>query len=231
MHDSRPRASEAGRIHRIAQGDADYPGVLLTHLGDRAPREMTALGNLGILRRGSSNRPPSRGDPPPTLAFFCSARCPLRLIKQAYKLALHVRAARLTVIGGFHSPGERHFLSVLLRGVQPTIMCPARSVADLRLTPEHERHLAQGRLLVLSPFADTEQRITAESARYRNRFAAALADRTFVTYARPGGKTERLGEEILAWGKPLYTFEGETNARLVALGATAIAPEAISTWA
>ena len=48
---------------------------------------------------------------------------------------------------------------------------------------------------------------------------AALADAGFVAHASPGGKTESLCREIVAWGKPLWVVPGPENANLLALGA------------
>src|SRR2546430_15639221 len=50
--------------------------------------------------------------------------------------------------------------------------------------------LAEGRLLLISSFADTVRRADEEAARQRNRVVAALADKIFVAYAAPHGKTE-----------------------------------------
>jgi len=75
-------------------------------------------------------------------------------------------------------------------------------------------------LLILSPFDDTQTRITAEASVTRNCFVAALAERVFVAYAEPNGKLEALCREVIVWGKPLSTFA--ENAHLVALGAKAV---------
>ncbi len=71
-------------------------------------------------------------------------------------------------------------------------------------------------------------RVTAQTAAYRNRFAAALAESVFVAYAEPGGKMEGLCRDVIGWGKPLYTLEGDANANIMALGARAIGPESVS---
>jgi predicted Rossmann fold nucleotide-binding protein DprA/Smf involved in DNA uptake len=84
--------------------------------------------------------------------------------------------------------------------------------------------MADGRLLVLSPFGEKERRVTAELARRRNEFVAALADRIFIAYAAPGGHTERFARTIVAWGKPVLTLDSPDNQNLVAIGAQAIAP-------
>jgi hypothetical protein len=48
---------------------------------------------------------------------------------------------------------------------------------------------------------------------------AALADAVFVAHAAPGTKTYRLCEQVLSWGKPLYTFNDPANSDLISSGA------------
>jgi len=192
----------------LRQSDLRYPVALTTHLGDRAPDFVSALGNLEILQR----KP---------LALFCSVQCPGNLIVQTYDLAHKLRHAGVTVIGGFHSPMERQCLATLLQSPHPVIVCPARSLPR-RVPPEFRQPLEEGRLLLLSPFDDAIIRADEETARQRNRFVAALADRIFAAYAAPNSGTERFCREIIAWGKPLYTFADDANANLLALGAKPI---------
>lgn len=161
----------------------------------------------------------------PTVALFCSARCPGALIVGAYDLAQALRQAGVAVIGGFHTPVERECLRVLLRGPAPVIVCPARGLEWLRLPAAYRRPLAEGRLLLLSPFAGGERRATAELAEQRNRVVAALAGHVVVAHAAPGGKTEALCREVVAWGRPLATLASSANAHLVALGARPLTPE------
>ena len=49
--------------------------------------------------------------------------------------------------------------------------------------------------------------------------AAALADEIFVAHASPGGKTESLCREIVAWDKPLWIVASPKIANLLTLGA------------
>ena len=193
----------------LGLADPRYPAALQTHLGHSAPAAIAALGDLHILQRKS-------------LALFCSVKCPGNLIVQTYDLAQKLRAAGVTVIGGFHSPMERECLRILLRSPHPVIICPARSLPK-RLAPEFRKPLEEGRLLLLSSFADAVCRADEETAHRRNRLVAALADRIFAAYAAPNSKTELFCREIIAWGKPLYTLAGEANANLLALGAMPIA--------
>ena len=197
----------------IRAGDPAYPASLVARMGPDAPEVVWALGDLPSCRR-------------PKLALLCSVRCPGRLILRSYDLAHRLRDGGFAVAGGFHTPMERECLRVLLRGPAPVILCPARSIARFRVPVEHRRPLAEGRLLVLSPFGEDDRRSTADTAAFRNRFVAALVDRLFVAHAAPGGKTERLCIDSLAQGIPISTFEDEANANLLAAGASHAEPEA-----
>src|SRR6266540_3533136 len=163
-------------IH-ISRDDPRYPSTLRIH--SDAPVYFTALGNLDILQQMK-------------LALFCSVKCPGTLILQTYDLARALRDAGVTVISGFHSPMEKECLILLLRGTQPVIVCPARSIEAMRLPADWKVALAQGRFLLLSPFEAKLRRATTGRARTRNEFVAALADALLVAHATPGGKTERL---------------------------------------
>ena len=178
----------------------------MRHLGDAAPARIAALGAPALLGR-------------PALAVFCSVKCPGSLILQTYDLACALRDAGRTVIGGFHSPVEKECLRLLLRGTGPVVICPARGLEGMRIPAAWREALGQGRLLLLSPFDARCKRATADLAEQRNRFVAALADAVFVAHASPGGKTESLCREIVAWGKPLWTIAGPENANLLAVGA------------
>jgi predicted Rossmann fold nucleotide-binding protein DprA/Smf involved in DNA uptake len=90
--------------------------------------------------------------------------------------------------------------------------------------------LEEGRLLLLSPFAEEVDRAEEVTARQRNRFVAALADKIFAAYAAPNSNTECFCGEIVAWKKRLYTFAGAANENLLRLGAKPIDPTDVS-WA
>lgn len=201
-------------IH-ISQHDTLYPPALRLQLADRTPAVITARGNLDILHNTCG----------PIVALFCSVQCSGDLILQTYDLACALRNAGVTVISGFHSPMEKECLLLLLRGTQPLIVCPARGIDTMRLPADWKAALTQGRLLLLSPFAEKLRRVTTDRARQRNEFVAALADVLFVAFAAPGSKTERFCCDVLAWGKPLLTLESSENTGLTVLGAKAIRPE------
>jgi predicted Rossmann fold nucleotide-binding protein DprA/Smf involved in DNA uptake len=165
--------------------DARYPAQCRERLGADAPRELNALGNLDLL-------------PLPKTAMFCSARCPGSVILMTYDQAVKLRDTGRCVISGFHSPVEKECLRILLRGSQPIIICPARSLPQ-RVPIDWKMPLADGRLLILSAFAATVSRVTAELAARRNEVVAALADEVWFAHITAGGEMQRLAHRITAW--------------------------------
>jgi predicted Rossmann fold nucleotide-binding protein DprA/Smf involved in DNA uptake len=98
--------------------DARYPARLVKAFGSMP--QLSAFGNLNLLAL-------------PKTALFCSARCPGQAILAAYDQAARWRDAGRCIISGFHSPVEKECLRILLRGSQPVIICPARSLEKMRL--------------------------------------------------------------------------------------------------
>ena len=170
---------------------------------------------------------PSRGNcsllDEPLTALFCSSRCPGDLILRAYDAAQALRDAGVPLIGGFHTPVEEDCLEILLRGTQPVVVCPARGVGRMRPKRAWKEPLAQGRLLLISPFDDAQMRQTKELAEQRNRFVVDRAAALLVVHANPGGLTEAAARHALAQAKPVLTLPSPHNGRLVALGAHPVA--------
>ena len=165
--------------------DARYPAKCLDRLGDNAPKQLTALGNLDLLVL-------------PRTAIFCSTRCPGSAILTTYDQAARWRDAGRCIISGFHSPVEKECLRILLRGSQPVIICPARSLEKLRLAVDWQIPLTAGRLLILSCFTGGNHRVTTSLAIRRNEFVAALADEVWFAHIVPDGKMQRLAHKIAA---------------------------------
>jgi predicted Rossmann fold nucleotide-binding protein DprA/Smf involved in DNA uptake len=170
----------------IQTSDSRYPSLLGRRLARTAPASLAALGNLDLLAL-------------PKTALFCSARCPGHVILRAYDQAAKWRDTGRCVISGFHSPVEAECLRILLRGSQPIIICPARSLPQ-RVPPDWKKPLAAGRLLILSAFTAVVSRISATLAARRNEFVATLADEVFIAHATAGGSIERLIPHLRAWG-------------------------------
>lgn len=172
-------------------------------------RLIFALGDPGVLKGKK-------------LAFFCSVKCPGEPIVQAYDFARAARDAGITVISGFQSPIENDCLGILLRGNQPVIICSARSLQGMRLPAAWKTAIKQGRLLLLSPFAEGIRRPTVELSERRNEFVADLADQVLFAYANPCGKTEALAKKVIGWGKTVFTFDSKENVNLTKIGAKAV---------
>ena len=197
---------------QIQQDESNYPSFLITYLSANAPKDITAIGNLDILKNN-------------TLAVFSSVKCPGTIILKTYDLMKKLRESDITVISGFHSPMERECLNILLKGNQPVIICPARSIEGMRIRSEYKKPLKEGRLLFLSQFPEEEKRISSEKALRRNYFVAALAAFIFIPYAAPKSSTEIFCQEILKWGKQVYTIDDEKNKNLVAEGLKPVSTE------
>ena len=125
------------------------------------------------------------------------------------------------MIGGCHSPIERECLDLLLRGSQPVILCPARSMRNLRMGKAARKAMVEGRLLVLSFFGDEVRRITSSGAILRNDMIAALAKALLVPHAAKNGKVWATVRRALENGQRILTFEDEANSDLIASGARA----------
>ena len=187
----------------------DFPAILSKATEGAGFSRFWAIGDVKILDT-------------PLLGLLCSIRCPGRVIVQTYDLARALRDAGVPVIGGFHSPMEKECLDFLLRGKQPVVVCPARSIANMRMPTSWRKASNEGRLLILSPFPPKHGRISALLAEKRNRFVSLLADQFFVPYAALGSKTEQLCQDLLSAGKRVYTFESEKEGIIVKAGALAI---------
>ena len=177
----------------LSPDDLRYPPHLRERLGDDVSAQLSVLGNLDLL-------------PLPKTAIFCSVRCPGAAILAAYDQAVRWRDTGRCTISGFHSPVEKECLRILLRGSQPIVICPARSLPQ-RIPAEWRQPLADGQLLLLSGFRTGDKRITAELATRRDEFVAALADEVCFAHITPGGQTERLTHLLTSWRVPFSTLE------------------------
>ena len=203
-------------IEHITQSDLNYPEQLKRHLKAGAPETIWARGAIALLTNREAHL---NGD---LWALFCSSRCPGQIILKAHELAQQFRASGTPTIGGYHSPVEKECLRVLLRGSQPIILCPARSIENMRLNPVWKEALAEERLLLLSIFDSKHRRSTAGLANQRNAFVAALADKICIAHASEGSKTLQFAQQVSEWGKPLFTFDVPANRPLFECGAQRI---------
>ena len=199
-------------IQHITQTDKDFPLSIKAYLKADAPETIWTRGNLELL--------PNKYNCPLTKdiwAIFCSKKCPGEIILKAHDLAQDFKNRGIPTIGGFHSPIEKECLRVLLRGSQPIIICPARSIENMRIKQEWKKPLSENRLLILSIF-DNQPQQSAIMARKRNAFVAALASKVLIANAAESSKTLEFAQTILKWNKPVYTFDSSYNKVLLNLG-------------
>jgi predicted Rossmann fold nucleotide-binding protein DprA/Smf involved in DNA uptake len=199
----------------IGPDSPDYPSRLRAAPSIGPPPAIAAVGNPDLLNAGS-------------LALIGSIKYPGDVILKTYEVICALRAAEIPVISGFHSPMEKECLAWLLRGSQPVLICLGRSLRGMRIPSAWRQPLAAGRLLILSCFERKHHRLTADTARLGNRYAAALADQVLVAYAAPGSRTERFCRELTAARKPVWAIASSENAHLVALGARPLTPDGIA---
>ncbi|CAB1055814.1 Putative DNA processing chain A [Olavius sp. associated proteobacterium Delta 1] len=196
-------------LNIIETGSPDYPQPLkITDNSARYPQIWT-IGNLEILNKK-------------LLGFFCSVKCPGDIILKTYDLARALRDAGITLTSGFHSPIEKDVFDLLLRGSQPIVVCPARSIENMRIPNAWKEAIDSGRLLVLSPFEKKHKRVTASLSEQHNRIVALLARAAFIPYAAPGSRSENLCKGIIRAGKRVFTCGDESNQSLFNMGAKLI---------
>jgi len=180
----------AASIQVIDPGNQGYPPALKDRLGDDAPDNIWYIGNIQLLKI-------------PKTALFCSKICPGEAILQAITKAQEWRDNGRCIISGFHSPVEKECLKILLRGMQPIIICPARSIEKMRISKEWIEGIESGHILIISPFNYTKHRLTEKQSEERNELVAALADEIYFAHISKGSNTEKLNETISSWGLKL----------------------------
>jgi predicted Rossmann fold nucleotide-binding protein DprA/Smf involved in DNA uptake len=193
------------RVTMLEQESVDFPAALCQGALEVSYPCIWAIGNLDILKTR-------------LIGLFCSTKCPGSVIVQIYDLARALRDSSISVISGFHAPMEKEYLDLLLRGRQPVVLCPARDIGQMRLPAAWRTPIAEGRLLMLSPFGASHRRPTADLAEQRNLFVSALTDALVIAHANPGSKIDRLFAEMMASGKQVYTLDLPENASLMQHG-------------
>lgn len=136
------------------------------------------------------------------VAFMCSRKVPAGAVLKCYDWAIEQREKQVCVISGFHSQIEKDVLHYLLKGTQPIILALARGLKQ-KVEKEFEEPIKQGRLLIITPFANEVKRVTEQTSVVRNKMMIDLADSITVGYASAGGGLEAVlkgidnGKEIL----------------------------------
>lgn len=192
-------------VRNIETSHLEYLSVIKEKAFQIQYPNLWTIGNLDILKKD-------------LLGLFCSVKCPGNVIIKTYDIVRKLRNAGIAVISGFHSPIEKDCLDLLLKGTQPVAICPARGIENMRIPKVWRKALTENRLLIISPFEPKHRRPTVKLAEQRNKFTASLAAKILVAHANVGGRTEKICIEIMALGKPMYTFNLQENSNLSQFG-------------
>ena len=90
------------------------------------------------------------------LALFCSIKCPGEIILKLHEFVRYLIKSDLAVMSGFHSPVEKGVLNMLIRRKHPVIICPARSLKNMRIPKKWRQGIEEGWILV-APRRQTAQ--------------------------------------------------------------------------
>ena len=203
---------------RVYQSDKEFPKQLTAMLGTGAPDFISFSGNYNLINEKK-------------LAVFVSAKCPGSIIFKTYEFVRQLRRHNISFVSGFHSPMEKECMRTLAGGDAGIIWFLAKSLKSFSLHPDFNSLFDSGRLLILSPFSDSVNRIKKETAVYRNLLAAALSDEVFLPFASPEGKMENFCLQLLSFGKSVYTLDTIEAQNIIDRGAQPINVEDVdSLW-
>jgi predicted Rossmann fold nucleotide-binding protein DprA/Smf involved in DNA uptake len=192
----------AYEINKINTNSSDCPSFLKKRIESDVYPKIWAIGNLNILEKQ-------------LLGFFCSAKCPGAIILKTYDLIRDLRNKGVIVISGFHSPIEKDCLDLLIPGIQPIVICPARGIEKMRIPKSWRVPIEKNRLLILSPFENKYRRPTVALAEHRNRFVAMLADQILVAHAANKSKTMQLISKASIQDKKAYTLDKQNSSKTI----------------
>lgn len=185
--------ADSRRLVEIKQGSSGYPASLRERLGRATPESLWVIGEPALLQQK-------------LLAIFCSVRCPGNEILKLYDVARGLREASVPTVSGFHTPMERECLITLLRGKQPIVICPARSIHRMRVPDDWQGAIDQGRLAIASAFASSVSRATRTTGVHRNHLVAAIAENVLIAHAESGGQTAQLAADLTKAGRAPWTL-------------------------
>ena len=129
----------------------------------------------------------------PKVGFLSSRKVPPAAVMKCYDWATDMRDQGVCVMGGFQSPLERDVLTFLLQGKQPVIWVIAHKLWSGKSFPRSYREpIAAGRLLVVSPVAQSVARVDARTAAIRNRYILEHSESVVFAAIDSAGALARL---------------------------------------
>ena len=142
--------------------------------------KIATLGDASILDRSK-------------VGFLSSRKVPSAAVMKCYDWATEMRDKGVCVMGGFQSPLEEDVLTFLLHGKQPVVWVLAHKLWTAKSIPKAYREpIVAGRLLVVSPVAQTAARVDARAATIRNRYILEHSEKVVFAAIDPNGALVRL---------------------------------------
>jgi len=126
----------------------------------------------------------------PKIAFLASQKSEPESLARVRKWAESLDA-KACIISGFKSELEFEVLKILAKRKNPLVWVIARGIYE-ELPYPYQKLVDAGRLLILSPFAQTQGRSTRDFAYLRNHLVINMADQIVVGNLSPGGMLERV---------------------------------------
>ena len=127
------------------------------------------------------------------VGFLSSRKVPPAAVMKCYDWATEMRDKGVCVMGGFQSPLERDVLTFLLKGKQPVVWVLAHKLwAEKSIPKPYREPLAAGRLLLVSPVAQTATRVDARTATIRNRYILNHSEKVVFAAIDPNGALSRI---------------------------------------
>ena len=148
------------------------------------------IGNLGIFKL-------------PKVAFLSSRQISSESVLKCMDWATEQRDNGMCVISGFHSPLEKDVLYFLLKGSQPVILVLGRSLYK-QIPEKFQKPLAEKRLLIVSPVAQTIQRHSTQSILVRNRYIMDTANEIVFGSIDKNGSLYPLYKKASLEGKKVW---------------------------
>ncbi len=157
------------------------------------------IGNIGLLDQID-------------FAFLCSSKCPGNIIIKIQEQAFQWREDGLVIASGFHSPVEQEILNVLIKGIQPIVICPARSLNNMRLPKLWRAGLDENRILIITPIHGLITRPTRELCNKRNEFLVKLTKKIYIPYVDASGKMVELYNKLKEKDRLIFADNLENEA-------------------
>jgi len=203
----------------VGRGEDAYPGKLKRRLREAAPALLYGIGDRSLLEAS------------PTLGMVGSRDADEPALDFTRQVAQRCAAEGITVVSGGAKGVDQASMFAALEEEGAVIAIVAEGIARPAVKKRYRTHIAEGRLVLVSPFHPTA-RWTTGNAMGRNKHIYGFSDWTLVVRSSTQGGTWNGALENLKkrWTPLLVCLDAwvpEGNRKLVAMGGIPLQPEAV----